>query len=91
MSIRHRKPQPTSHDGHLAAADPVILTGHMGVVLTESRQLSWHLARLDLASHRMVFPATGGSWTPQLGANDLIDAVVRAAVEALDQRDPRLF
>lgn len=91
MSARHRKDHAAAANRLRALEDPAILTGHIGVVLTQSRSLDWHVARLDLAQRRMTFPALGSLMAEDLGPGDLAEALVRCALAAWDMQQPPPF
>lgn len=91
MTPRHRKDHAAIANRLKRLEDPAILTGHLGIVLTESRLLSWHVARMDLAQHRMTFPWTGSEVAHDLGAGHLTEALLRCATRAWDEQHPGLF
>ena len=74
----------TSIEGQQLRAGAPVLACHLAVVVHADGLLSWHMARMDLASRRMVFPYTGVTEAPGNVRNGAVDCLVRAANELIE-------
>ena len=69
----------TSIEGQQLRAGAPTLACHLSLVVHEDGLLSWHFARMDLASRRMVFPYTGVCEAPGTRHPSPVDCLIRAA------------
>ena len=75
----------TSIEGTQLRAGAPTVACHLSVVVHADGLLSWHMAYMDLASRRMVFPYSGTCEAPGTGRPSKVDCLVRAANELIEQ------
>ena len=83
-----RHPSGTNHtsiEGVQLRAGAPLIACHIAVVVHEDRLLSWHMARMDLASRRMVFPYSGTCESPYDPVHSPVMCLVRAVNELMEQ------
>lgn len=64
---------------------PIVMAGHLGVVVYEDMDVSWHVARMDLASRRMVFPNQGTFRFGLPGVLGLAETLNTASLQYIEQ------
>ena len=69
----------TSIEGQQLRAGAPVLACHLALVVHADGLLSWHFARMDLASRRMVFPYAGVTEAPGNVHPSPVDCLIRAA------------
>ena len=74
----------TSIEGHQLRAGAPLLAAHLSIVVHADGLLSWHMARMDLASRRMVFPYSGTCEAPRNSRYSVVDCLIRAANELME-------
>ena len=75
----------TSIEGAQLRAGAPVIACHISIVAHEDGLLSWHMARMDLASRRMVFPYSGTCEAPYDPARSPVSCLVRAVNELMEQ------
>jgi hypothetical protein len=63
---------------------PLVLAGHIGVCVYEDLHVTWHVARLDLASKRMLFPAMGAFMGSPRTLTSLSETLNSASLQYID-------
>ena len=74
----------TSIEGTQLRAGAPTVACHLSVVVHADGLLSWHMAYMDLASRRMVFPYTGTCEAPHGKHPSKVDCLTRACNELMD-------
>lgn len=64
--------------------EPLAIAGHIGITVSESGLMHWHVARLDLTSRRMVFPDLGECHAPVRAGAWLAECLNSATLQFLD-------